>query len=99
MLYDVTADVPEHLLGDSFRIKQVLINLVGNAIKFTDKGEILISIRSQSLPEGEINLSFSIKDTGIGITLEQQNALFPVSTSRFFNKSSLWRDRFRFSHQ
>ena len=76
VLYDVTADVPEHLLGDSFRIKQVLINLVGNAIKFTDKGEILISIRSQSLPEGEINLSFSIKDTGIGITLEQQNALF-----------------------
>lgn len=84
MLYDVTADVPEHLLGDSFRIKQVLINLVGNAIKFTDKGEILISIRSQSLPEGEINLSFSIKDTGIGITLEQQNALFPV-----FNKQIL----------
>lgn len=76
VLYNIAADVPEHLLGDSFRIKQVLLNLAGNAIKFTEKGEVVISIHTQPLQDGQLRLCCSVSDTGIGMTKEQQQALF-----------------------
>lgn len=76
VLYNIAADVPEHLLGDSFRIKQVLLNLAGNAIKFTEKGEVVISMHAQPLQDGQIRLCCSVSDTGIGMTKAQQQALF-----------------------
>ncbi|MEO3679160.1 response regulator [Rheinheimera sp. FR7-31] len=76
VLYDVAADVPVNLIGDGFRIKQVLLNLAGNAIKFTEKGEVVISIRVTQLSEEQVRLHCSIKDTGIGMTTEQQKAIF-----------------------
>ena len=76
VLYNIANNVPEHLLGDSFRIKQVLLNLAGNAIKFTEKGEVVISIHAQPMQDGQIRLCCSVSDTGIGMTKEQQQALF-----------------------
>ena len=76
VLYNVAADVPEYLLGDSFRIKQVLLNLAGNAIKFTEKGEVVISMHLQPLQDDQIRLCCSVKDTGIGMTAQQQQTLF-----------------------
>ena len=76
VLYDIAADVPADLLGDSFRIKQVLLNLAGNAIKFTEQGEVVISMQAQPQADGQIRLCCSVKDTGIGMTAQQQQAIF-----------------------
>ena len=76
VLYDLATDVPEQLLGDSFRIKQVLLNLAGNAIKFTEKGEVIISIHTQPIQDDQIRLCCSVRDSGIGMTAQQQQAIF-----------------------
>lgn len=65
------------LLGDALRINQVLVNLVGNAIKFTEQGEVVLSVRR--FPSGDPNkvkLLFSVRDTGIGISKEKQSLIF-----------------------
>lgn len=64
------------LLGDPLRLRQILINLISNAIKFTEKGEVLVSISEQKLEQEKIKLHFTIKDTGIGISPEVQSKLF-----------------------
>lgn len=64
------------MYGDSEKIRQVLLNLVSNAIKFTERGEILVSAESDSAREDQIDVRFSIKDQGIGITEDQQSRLF-----------------------
>jgi len=73
----VDADVPQRLIGDALRLEQVLVNLCNNAVKFTDAGEVLISVscRAAGLAEQSI-LTFSIRDTGIGISQEQCAKLF-----------------------
>ncbi len=68
---EVAPDVPDMVLGDPNRLGQVLVNLIGNAVKFTDQGEVQVSIRTR----GDL-LEFSIADTGIGIPPEKQNRLF-----------------------
>ncbi|MBE7176556.1 MAG: response regulator [Mucilaginibacter polytrichastri] len=76
--YQITDDVPEHIMGDKTRLQQVMINLVGNAIKFTDEGEVFIHV-SALAPAGErgdVTLKFSISDTGIGISDEKKQRLF-----------------------
>jgi two-component system, sensor histidine kinase and response regulator len=72
----VAPDVPDALTGDPHRLRQVVVNLIGNAIKFTDAGEVVLRVEVQSLTEQEAWLHFAVSDTGIGITPDQQRKLF-----------------------
>jgi signal transduction histidine kinase/CheY-like chemotaxis protein len=74
--YLIGAEVPTQLMGDSNRLRQILINLIGNAVKFTERGEITLRIQQQSRDEKGCHLLFSIKDTGIGISQEGIAKLF-----------------------
>lgn len=76
----VYKDVPALLKGDPGRLRQVLINLIGNAVKFTSKGEIVTSVRKKSENKRCVTLRFEIKDTGIGVSLENQSQLFQAFT-------------------
>ena len=76
LLYDVPDDVPDHLVGDALRVRQVLTNLVGNAIKYTHKGEIAVRVAVRSKTDREACLEFLVQDTGIGISPEDQQKLF-----------------------
>ncbi|BHH84896.1 response regulator [Desulforhopalus sp. 52FAK] len=76
LICSVPPDIPTQLMGDPGRLRQILLNLVGNAIKFTKKGEIYISAELQSQSENEMLLKFRVKDTGIGIPAEKQLQLF-----------------------
>jgi predicted ATPase/signal transduction histidine kinase/CheY-like chemotaxis protein/HPt (histidine-containing phosphotransfer) domain-containing protein len=79
-MYYLEPKIPLKLNGDALRIQQVLINLAGNAVKFTSKGEILIKVEIIEMKEKSVNLRFSIKDTGIGLSKEQQGLLFKSFT-------------------
>jgi signal transduction histidine kinase/CheY-like chemotaxis protein len=72
----IAPDVPADLKGDPIRLAQVLINLVGNAIKFTEHGEVCVDVSVESVTNDRACLQFSIRDTGIGIALDQQEGLF-----------------------
>ena len=76
VLFDVGADVPESLVGDAFRLQQVLINLGGNALKFTERGEVVLSVRQVSRQGTTVRLAFAVRDTGIGIAPEHQDRIF-----------------------
>lgn len=88
LLYDIHPDVPDLLLGDVIRFGQILSNLVGNAIKFTEQGEVVVTLaRSQGAtpppPQGDepwIMLRMSVRDTGIGIAPEKQQMIFEAFT-------------------
>ncbi|MDR2604388.1 MAG: response regulator [Desulfovibrio sp.] len=109
LIFFVSPTVPQNLLGDSLRLGQILINLIGNAVKFTSKGEITVScsmarpLRPGALPPGDnpdktgrpVELQFTVKDTGIGMTAEQRSKLFnpftqaDSSTSRLYGGTGL----------
>ncbi len=72
----IASDVPADLTGDPIRLGQVLINLVGNAIKFTERGEVCVDVSAEEITNDRAWLQFSIRDTGIGIALDQQGGLF-----------------------
>lgn len=76
LIYLMDEDVPEFVLTDGMRLQQILINLVGNAMKFTTKGEILVQVNAAESDDGKITLYFAVKDTGIGIPKERMNRLF-----------------------
>jgi two-component system sensor histidine kinase/response regulator len=76
LLYKIDQALPDRLTGDASRLRQVLINLVNNAIKFTPKGNVKLSVRQLSATPGEVSLQFEISDTGIGIPTEKQSQLF-----------------------
>ena len=76
----ILPDVPEALLGDPTRLRQVLVNLVGNAIKFTSKGEVVVRVETEAETGVEAVLHFSVTDTGIGIPAESQAAIFDAFT-------------------
>ncbi len=87
--------VPEFLVGDPVRLKQIIINLVNNAIKFTEEGEVRIEVETQELNDGKATLLFRVVDTGIGISEEGQKRLFQSfsqvdkSTTRKFGGTGL----------
>lgn len=75
--WELAAEVPDLLFGDAGRLRQIMLNLIGNAIKFTEQGEVLVSVSLQSTaPAGQVNLLFTVRDTGIGIPLEKQASIF-----------------------
>ncbi|MDR3693116.1 two-component regulator propeller domain-containing protein [Mucilaginibacter sp.] len=76
LLYQLDENIPAKLIGDQLRIRQVLINLINNAIKFTSRGEILIEINVLEKDSSKINLGFKIKDTGVGIAADKLPRLF-----------------------
>ncbi|MBF0173759.1 MAG: PAS domain S-box protein, partial [Magnetococcales bacterium] len=76
LLLDIRGDVPLGLKGDSSRLGQVLTNLIGNAIKFTEKGEVCITTEMLEETQDNILLQFTVQDTGIGMTPEQEGKLF-----------------------
>jgi signal transduction histidine kinase len=69
-------DIVHLIYGDAVRIRQVLSNLIGNAVKFTIEGEILVSVAMEKLNDGKIKFKISVKDTGIGIPKDRQEDLF-----------------------
>jgi signal transduction histidine kinase/CheY-like chemotaxis protein len=72
----IAPDVPPDLMGDPIRLGQILINLVGNAIKFTDRGGVSVHVSVESAANDRVCLQFSVRDTGVGIALDQQGGLF-----------------------
>jgi PAS domain S-box-containing protein len=95
LISDVSANVPITLVGDPVRLQQVLTNLLGNAIKFTERGQIRLDVRPESLAGGCAVLHFKVIDTGIGVPLEKQHTIFDafsqadVSTTRRFGGTGL----------
>ncbi len=93
----VEADVPDALVGDAIRLRQVLLNLVGNAIKFTEKGEVVLRVHAAgaAAPEAAALLRFEVSDTGIGIAREKQEIIFrafeqqDTSTTRKYGGTGL----------
>ncbi|GAB2859936.1 hypothetical protein GCM10027277_30590 [Pseudoduganella ginsengisoli] len=80
LLFDIGPDVPTALVGDPLRFGQVLINLTNNAIKFTEKGEIVVTIRLLEKLEDGVRLRVDVRDTGVGLTPAQQSKLFQAFT-------------------
>jgi two-component system, sensor histidine kinase and response regulator len=97
LIYDVQPEVPDALVGDAGRLRQVLLNLVGNALKFTEEGEVVVRVEATGGParEGDLGLRFTVRDTGIGIPPDKQEAIFrafeqeDTSTTRKYGGTGL----------
>ncbi len=95
VLFRVGSDVPDRLVGDPLRLRQVLINLAGNAVKFTDRGEVVLSVSLASVSSERAQLQVSIRDTGIGIDADDLQRIFEgftqaeASTGRRFGGTGL----------
>ncbi|HUB60786.1 MAG TPA: response regulator, partial [Puia sp.] len=96
LLYQIESKVPAHIKGDDLRLRQIITNLVGNAIKFTEQGEIFIGVRlTETDTDGRMTLGFEVRDTGIGIPPEKQERLFKAfsqidsSTTRKYGGTGL----------
>ena len=95
LLFDIAPDVPPSIVGDPMRLNQILLNLCTNAIKFTEEGEIVVSLKLDTDKTGDECLHFSVRDSGIGMTEEQQANLFKsfsqadASTTRKYGGTGL----------
>ncbi len=96
LVYEIDYNVPAQIIGDSLRLRQILVNLVSNAIKFTDQGEIFVGVHLNKVSnDGQIELQFEIRDTGIGIPADKMERLFKAfsqvdsSTSRKYGGTGL----------
>ena len=76
LLFDVPPSLPEQLVGDPLRLGQILTNLTNNAVKFTERGEVVIAVEELERATDIIRLRFTVRDTGIGIPAEQLSQLF-----------------------
>src|SRR6516165_820440 len=91
----IQVDLPDRVFGDPIRLRQIVINLVGNAIKFTDKGEVMLYVERKSQSESTLDLHFFVSDTGIGIPEEKQQTIFEAfeqadsSTTRKYGGTGL----------
>jgi two-component system, sensor histidine kinase and response regulator len=91
----IPPDIPDALRGDPGRLRQIIVNLVGNAIKFTECGEVVLSIAIRELTDDRVRLHFSVRDTGIGIPKDKHQRIFEVfgqadsSTTRRFGGTGL----------
>ena len=92
---EIPPDVPEGLQGDPTRLRQIVMNLVGNALKFTDAGEVVVKVEIEEEKNDEVMLHFSVRDTGVGIPLEKQQIIFEAfaqadnSTTRQYGGTGL----------
>ncbi len=95
LFYQILDDVPMNLIGDPNRLRQILVNLIGNAVKFTQKGEIILRVKKKEESNGTSTLLFSVTDTGIGIPDDKKNEIFnsfsqaDSSTTRKFGGTGL----------
>ena len=95
LISEVMPDVPRHVLGDPSRLRQILVNLVGNAIKFTERGEIALRLEQRGSTEGLVDIHISVRDTGIGIARDKQRDIFDAfsqedtSTTRRYGGTGL----------
>ena len=95
LIYEIDQDVPPQVISDSFRLRQILINLVGNALKFTKKGEVFLKVSLSDFNGNEGHLKFDVKDTGIGIPQDKLPKLFQAfsqvdsSTTRKYGGTGL----------
>jgi len=95
LIYHISSDVPQVIIADGLRLRQILINLVGNAIKFTHHGEVFVNISLNNKGNGPLNLKFEVRDTGIGIPKEKLKNLFKAfsqvdsSTTRKYGGTGL----------
>ena len=95
LLCEIQPNLPDHLIGDAIRLRQLVVNLIGNALKFTHEGEILLKIGSTSMTGDQITLQVSVADTGIGIPPEKQESIFKAfeqadsSTTRQYGGTGL----------
>ncbi|PKM51771.1 MAG: hypothetical protein CVV02_03935 [Firmicutes bacterium HGW-Firmicutes-7] len=93
--YSVNPNIPKLLKGDAFRLNQILLNLINNSIKFTEQGEITVTLDIESKDEKHVMLKFIVEDTGIGMSEEQQSKLFDafsqvdMSTTRKYGGTGL----------
>ena len=92
---EIAPDTPDALLGDPVRLRQIVLNLVGNAIKFTERGEVVMRVQPQSSDDGEVTCYFTVSDTGVGIDKEKHTAIFApfsqgdTSTTRIYGGTGL----------
>jgi signal transduction histidine kinase/HPt (histidine-containing phosphotransfer) domain-containing protein len=95
LTWEIAPETPDALLGDPLRLRQILLNLVGNAIKFTQQGAVIVRVRPQSDARGGLSCHFSVRDTGAGIPPEKQTAIFApfeqgdASTTRHYGGTGL----------
>jgi signal transduction histidine kinase/DNA-binding response OmpR family regulator len=95
LLCDISTDVPDVLTGDPGRLRQIVVNLAGNAIKFTERGEVTLRVRLEKTTGGDVTLQFSVFDTGIGVPADKQKIIFEPfeqadgSTTRRFGGTGL----------
>jgi two-component system sensor histidine kinase/response regulator len=76
LILEIGRDVPEYVTGDPARLRQILVNLIGNAVKFTQHGEILVAVQCNERADHEIEIQFNVTDSGIGIPAEKHSMIF-----------------------
>ncbi|MCY2989596.1 MAG: response regulator [Planctomycetota bacterium] len=95
LAYRVPPEIPATVVGDPGRLRQIIVNLTGNAVKFTEQGEVVVAVRLESLSENQVVLHFSVRDTGMGVPAEKQQTIFEAfsqvrtATTRGFGGTGL----------